>query len=139
LLHGGEQEFGLRAGTQAMHNIVGLSKACEIVLRDFQKNIKLLEEREEFICNLLNKKLGDRLIYNSPSTNKVPGVINFQIKGIKNVIFLKKISSFIAASSGSACSITHPSYTLKAIGLTDDEIDNSVRFSLDISQLEELL
>lgn len=37
LLHGGEQEFGYRAGTQSVHNIAGLSKACEIVMRDFEK------------------------------------------------------------------------------------------------------
>lgn len=75
--------------------------------------------------------------------NKVAGVLNFQIKGVKNVIFLNKISEFVAASSGSACSITHPSYTLKAIGLTDSEIENSIRFSLspyeDISKLEDIL
>lgn len=143
LIHGGEQEFGLRAGTQSMHNIVGLSKACEIVLRDFSKNERLLIEKEKFLCDLLKDKLGDNLIFNSPKDNKVPGVINFQIKGIKNVIFLKKISDYIAASSGSACSMTHPSYTLKAIGLTDNEIESSIRFSLspyeDIIELKNIL
>lgn len=143
LLHGGEQEFGLRAGTQSMHKIVGLSKACEIVLRDFSKNQRLLIEKERFLCDLLKDKLGDSLIFNSPKNNKVPGVINFQIKGIKNVIFLKKISDYIAASSGSACSMTHPSYTLKAIGLTDNEIESSIRFSLspyeDITELKDIL
>lgn len=143
LLHGGEQEFGLRAGTQSMHNIVGLSKACEIVLRDFSRNKRLLIEKEKFLCDLLKDKLGDNLVFNSPEDKKVPGVINFQIKGIKNVIFLKKISKYIAASSGSACSMTHPSYTLKAIGLTDNEIESSIRFSLspydDITELKDIL
>lgn len=143
LIHGGEQEFGYRAGTQSVHNIVGLSKACEIVMRDFKKNNEVLKEKEFFILSLLKEKLGDRLILNSPQNNKVNGVINFQIKGVKNVIFLKKISNYIAASSGSACSITHPSYTLKAIGLSDEEIENSIRFSIspyeDISDLVNIL
>lgn len=142
LLHGGEQEFGYRAGTQSVHNIAGLSKACEIVMRDFEKNILALREKELMLVNILNNKLGDQIVYNSPD-NKVPGVINFQIKGIKNVIFLKKISPYIAASAGSACSITHPSETLAAIGLTDHEIHQSIRFSLspydDISELENIL
>ena len=141
LIHGGEQEFGYRAGTQGVHNIIGLSEACEIVLRDFSINVKRLKEKEEFVYDLLKSKLGD--IFNSPMANKVAGVLNFQIKGVKNVIFLNKISEFIAASSGSACSITHPSYTLKAIGLTDSEIENSIRFSLspyeDITELEDIL
>lgn len=143
LIHGGEQEFGYRAGTQGVHNIIGLSEACEIVLRDFSINVKRLKEKEEFVYDLLKSKLGDQIIFNSPMANKVAGVLNFQIKGVKNVIFLNKISEFIAASSGSACSITHPSYTLKAIGLTDSEIENSIRFSLspyeDITELEDIL
>lgn len=144
LIHGGEQENNYRAGTQCVHNIVGLGKACEIVLRDFEKNQEILKNHEKFLVDILNRKLKDNIVYNSPSNDmKVPGVINFQIKGVKNVIFLKKISSQIAASSGSACSITHPSYTLKAIGLSDEEIAQSIRFSLspyeDIKELEEIL
>lgn len=143
LIHGGEQEFGYRAGTQSVHNIVGLSKACEIVMRDFKQNNEVLKEKETFVLSLLKEKLGDKLIINSPQNHKVNGVINFQIKGVKNVIFLKKISNYIAASSGSACSITHPSYTLKAIGLTDEEIESSIRFSIspyeDVSDLSNIL
>lgn len=143
LIHGGEQEFGYRAGTQGVHNIIGFSKACEIALRDFSTNVKKLKEKEDIVYDLLKNKLGDQIVFNSPMANKVAGVLNFQIKGVKNVIFLNKISEFVAASSGSACSITHPSYTLKAIGLTDSEIENSIRFSLspyeDISKLEDIL
>lgn len=143
LIHGGEQEFGYRAGTQSVHNIVGLSKACEIVIRDFDSNVIILKEKEKFLVNLLKRKLKDDLIFNSPQKNKVDGVINIQIKGVKNVIFLKKISKYIAASSGSACSISHPSYTLKAIGLSDEQIESSIRFSIspyeDIRNLENIL
>lgn len=143
LLHGGEQEYDYRAGTQSTHNIVGLSKACEIVMRDYDHNIRELNKKEIFLMDLLKRKLGDQIIFNSPEFNKVPGVINFQIKGVKNVIFLNKISNYIAASAGSACSITHPSYVLKAIGLNEQEIQSSIRFSLspydDISRLEEIL
>lgn len=144
LIHGGEQENNYRAGTLSVHNIVGLGKACEIVLRDFERNQKKLGEQELFLVNLLKKKLGSSIVFNSTfNSNKVPGVINFQIKDVKNVIFLNKISKFVAASSGSACSITHPSYTLKAIGLSDKQISESVRFSLspyeNIESLETIL
>lgn len=144
LIHGGEQENNYRAGTLSVHNIVGLGKACEIVLRDFERNQKRLREQELFLVNLLKKKLGSSIAFNSSfNGNKVPGVINFQIKDVKNVIFLNKISKFVAASSGSACSITHPSYTLKAIGLSDKQISESVRFSLspyeNIESLETIL
>lgn len=143
LLHGGEQENDLRAGTQSVHNIVGLGKACEIVMRDFDKNQRILHDQEEFLINVLKDKLGDQIFFNSCKEHKVKGTINFQIKGVKNVIFLKKIAPYIAASAGSACSITHPSYTLKAIGLTDEEIQQSIRFSLspyeDITNINNIL
>ena len=143
LIHGGEQESGYRAGTQSVHNIIGLSKAVEICMRDFKKNQKKLLEDEIWVKKILQNKLGSKLKINSPENGKVPGIINFQIKGVQNTIFLKKISKEIAASSGSACSITRPSYTLKAIGLSDEEIQNSVRFSLspyeDISELNKIL
>lgn len=48
----------------------------------FWKNILALREKELMLVNILNNKLGDQIVYNSPD-NKVPGVINFQIKGIK--------------------------------------------------------
>lgn len=143
LIHGGEQEFGLRAGTQSVHNIVGLSKACEIVMRDFEDNQSKLIEKEKFLVDLLKNKLGKQLKFNKSFDNKVHGVLNFQIKGVKNVIFLKKIAPYIAASAGSACSITNPSHVLKAIGLTTDEIQSSVRFSIspydDITILKDIL
>jgi len=144
IIHGGEQEFDYRAGTQSVHNIAGLSKACEICLKNFEKNINILKEQEYYILRLLEKKLGSKLILNSPLDNKVSGIINFRIVGIKNVVFLKKISEYIAASAGSACSITQPSYILKAIGLSESQIEESIRFSFspydqNITDLEQLL
>lgn len=143
LFHGGEQEFGLRAGTQSVHNIAGLSKACEIVVRDFDENIMKLEKYETHIKGILMNKLGSNIVFNSPESNKVPGILNFRIVGVKNIIFLKQISNHIAASSGSACSITHMSDTLRAIGLSDEEIQESIRFSLspydNYDELERIL
>ena len=55
LIHGGEQESGIRAGTLAVHNIVGFGKAAEIALRDMEKNYKLISELDDY----LNHKLTD--------------------------------------------------------------------------------
>lgn len=130
LISGGEQEFGLRAGTTATHQVVGFGKAAEITLNNQKVNIKRLLSLENELVSVLSEAFGNRFELNSISKNKVPGIVNFQVKGINNQIFLKKISNDIAASAGSACGVSRPSYVLKAIGYSDQQISNSVRFSL---------
>ena len=58
LFHGGGQEEGLRSGTLAVHNIVGLGKASEIAFQRLDQNIKKLSELEKLLINILNSKFG---------------------------------------------------------------------------------
>ena len=55
LLHGGEQEGGIRAGTLAVHNIVGFGKAAEIAMRDMDKNHELICELDDYLITMLEK------------------------------------------------------------------------------------
>lgn len=130
LIHGGEQEFGLRSGTLAVHQIVGLGKAAEIAQNDLDNNIKLLNKYEKQFKNRLKKVFGDKIVFNNEFKNKIPGLVSVRIKGYNNQLFLKNASSIISASTGSACSNSKPSYVLKACGYTDEEIRETIRFSL---------
>lgn len=130
LLHGGEQEFGLRAGTLPTTLIVGFGKACEIAQRDFEKNQKTLTKYENIVIEKLKKKFGTKFILNNNFVDRVPGLINVRFIGFNNLVLLKAISSEIAASTGSACAVTHPSRILKNIGLSDEEISQSIRISI---------
>ncbi len=117
LLHGGEQEFGFRAGTLAVHNIVGFGKAAEIAKRDLEKNEKIIKDLDTYaISKLLD--LGYVKLTN-PSSNRMPGLISMiiQLPNFYNERFLKRISEQIAMSSGSACSAGEPSYVISAMGL----------------------
>jgi len=142
LMHGGGQEFGLRSGTHAVHNIVGLGEAAKIARENLQQNIIQLKRLEEKFKEIFISKFGEKVQFNSNAINKIPGIINVRFKGIFNQILLKEISSVLAASTGSACSATKPSHVLKAIGLSEKEIRESVRFSLspyiDLEQLDVL-
>ena len=130
LLHGGEQEFGLRSGTLAVHQIVGLGKASEIAQKDLNKNIELLTEYEEQFKKKMIRVFGDKIVINNDFKNKIPGLISIRIKGYNNQLFLKNASSIISASTGSACSNLKPSYVLKECGYSDEEIRETIRFSL---------
>jgi len=130
LLHGGGQENGLRSGTLAVHNIVGIGKAAEIAHNHLSGNIQKLYELEEYLSGILTNKFGTQIKFNNDARNKIPGVISVLFKGINNEVLVKSLAPVIAASTGSACSSSKPSHVLEAIGLNIDEVRSTVRFSL---------
>lgn len=130
LLHGGEQENGYRAGTLSNELIVGFGKACEMATKNIEKDNAVLLTLETELVSRLKNKFKDIFILNNNWYHRIPGLINIQLKGFNNMIILKEISPIIAASTGSACSVSKPSEVLKAIGLSDKEISWSIRLSL---------
>lgn len=130
LLHGGEQENNLRSGTLAVHQIVGIGKAAEIVHENLEDNIKKLQLDEKKLKQRLEEVFKDRIVINNDFKNKVPGLLSIRITNYNNQLFLKNASEVISASSGSACSNAKPSYVLKACGYTDTAIRETIRFSL---------
>mgnify|MGYP004603291167 CR=1 FL=1 len=136
LFHGGEQENNYRAGTLSNELIVGFGKACELMNDNFEDNHYKIINLEKRLIELLREKFTDKLIINNDFNERVSGIINVQIKGITNMVLLKKLAPYIAASTGSACGISKPSRVLKAIGLSDNEINCSIRLSLSHYQNE---
>lgn len=129
LIHGGQQEFGYRAGTSAVHNIVGFGKACEIAQKDFDKNIAHLKKLEQEAKQILSKKY-DGIQFLADNCEHVPGVVSAIIPEIINELLIKELADKIAISSGSACGIGEPSYVIKEI---DESIatNNFVRISFN--------
>ncbi|MCJ8014175.1 cysteine desulfurase [Paenibacillus sp. KQZ6P-2] len=130
LIHGGGQENNYRSGTLAVHNIVGLGKAAELARKHLNENIAKLEELESYLINLLSESLGDKIKFNSDSQNKIPGLVSLQFIGVNNELLLKRLSPFIALSSGSACSSSKPSHVLSAAGKSLQEIRQTIRITL---------
>lgn len=120
LIHGGLQESGYRAGTSAVHNIVGFGKACEIAKRDMNEYIKKISALEVETKKMLTEKYPGVEFLGDPE-HHIPGVIGMLIPGIVNDMFIKEMAdnNVCAISSGSACGIGEPSYVIKEIGNTD--------------------
>lgn len=118
LIHGGLQESGYRAGTSAVHNIVGFGKACEIAKKDMNDYIKKISELEIEAKKMLTEKYPGVEFLGNPD-NHIPGVIGMLIPGIVNDMFIKAMADRCAISSGSACGIGEPSYVIEEIGLGD--------------------
>ena len=144
-MHGGEQEHGYRAGTLAVHNIVGFGKAAELAFRDIDKNIEHIRKLDEYVINRLLQIDGVRLT--NPTSNRLPGIISLIVerKDFNNERYIKKIAEEVAISTGSACSAGEPSHVLAAMGL-EEQTSKVLRISLnkfinieDIDKLIELL
>lgn len=119
LLHGGEQESGIRAGTLAVHNIVGFGKAAEIAMRDMERNHELICELDDYLLTKLKSCDGINTLI--PDEFRTKGIISILIdrSDFNNERFVKRVSKEIAISTGSACSLGEPSHVISAIGLRD--------------------
>lgn len=130
LLHGGEQESGIRAGTLAVHNIVGFGKAAEIAMRDQESNHKLISEIDEYLVEKLRGFEEIKILI--PEYIRAKGIISILVDktDFNNERFIKRISNEIAISTGSACSLGEPSHVIKALGCKD-QTSKILRVSLN--------
>lgn len=124
----GSQEDDQRGGTLSVHNIAGLGKAIEILHSSLDHNIEHLIELEKYLVDKLS--ILNICLNGYDPHNKVPGIVNIQLSGINNEIFLRENGKKFALSTGSACSLNKPSHVLEKIGLNKFEIRNSLRISL---------
>ncbi len=129
-MHGGEQEYGYRAGTHAVHNIVGFGKAAEIALRDMKKNEAHIQKLDELLLRGIANIDGIHTTVNV--SKRIPGIISIIVEkeDFHNERFIKKISEEVALSTGSACSAGEPSYVIQALGL-GDKVAKVLRVSIN--------
>lgn len=129
LLHGGGQQRGLRSGTLPTHQIIAMGMAFQISKEKMQEeSARILKLREGLWKGI--RGVGGVHINGDP-TCRVPGNLNVWFEGVQGEALIKSLTD-IAISSGSACisSKNEHSYVLREIGLTDLQVENSLRFTL---------
>ena len=140
LLTGGGQEIGIRSGTENVPGIYGIGEAVRILNQDLEGTIDKIKGlrdllKEEILANIDNVKI------NSPEDG-VCHVLNVSFRGVRGEVLLHYLEQKeIYVSTGSACSSKKKgSHVLNAIGLTPDEIEGAIRFSLsDLNTKEEIM
>jgi cysteine desulfurase len=138
-LHGGEQERGLRSGTLATHQIVGLAKAVELGLAEQPQESERLRVLQDRLYAHLQTL--DGIYLNGHPTQRLAGSLNVSIAGVDGAALLLGLRSSIAISSGSACASgdTKPSYVLLALGRDRSLASASLRFGMGrFNTLEEI-
>jgi len=140
LIYGGGQQNGLRSGTLPTPLCVGMGKAADILAGDDaeERRAQLRHRREGFVEKL--QRLPWPVALNGAVVqSRHPGNANIRFIGFTAHDILGALQLHVAASTGSACTsgVPEPSHVLKAIGLTSDEAEASIRFSLGFGTSDE--
>lgn len=135
-MHGGGHERGMRSGTLATHQIVGMGEAFRIAREEMHSEI----ERTRMLRDKLLKGLMDieEVHVNGDLDNRVAGNLNVSFNFVEGESLIMAIKD-LAVSSGSACTSAslEPSYVLKALGRNDELAHSSIRFTLGRFTTEE--
>jgi cysteine desulfurase len=130
LFDGGGQERGLRSGTLPTPLCVGLGKACALAAAEMEDEaLRLRGLRERLYGHLRDRIPGLRL--NGDGERRLPGSLNVSVPGTTAAQLIAACPA-IAISTGSACTsaAVEPSYVLRALGLSDDRANASIRLGL---------
>lgn len=131
LLHGGGQEFGLRPGTLATHQIIGLSTALTLAAQHREADLAKIAALKQQFIHALSTRLPIH-IHGHPTATS-PYIVNFSIDAVPSSALINQLAAQLAIASGSACTsgTIEPSHVLRAMGIEDERLYGAVRFSFD--------
>lgn len=128
-MHGGGHERGMRSGTLATHQIVGMGEAFRIAREEMAaENERIRMLRDRLLHGLMEI---EETYVNGDLDHRVPHNLNMSFNFVEGESLIMAVKD-IAVSSGSACTSAslEPSYVLRALGRSDELAHSSIRFSI---------
>lgn len=142
IIWGGGQQKGMRSGTENVPAIAGLGAATQIIYKDHAAKIDRLYALKQRMIEGMQAIEGT--VVNGIDVvdirDTAPHIVSVSFSGIKSEVMLHALAQKgVYVSSGSACSSNHPelSGTLKAIGVKDELLDSTLRYSFSMLTTEE--
>jgi cysteine desulfurase len=135
-MHGGGHERGMRSGTLATHQIVGMGEAFRIAKEEMaQENERLLVLRERLLDGIKDM---EEVYVNGDLEHRIAGNLNVSFNFVEGESLIMALKD-MAVSSGSACTSAslEPSYVLRALGREDELAHSSIRFTIGRFTTEE--
>jgi cysteine desulfurase len=131
LIDGGGHEQGMRSGTLNVPGIVGFGKACELAQAEMVEERRRVAALRDRLRDQITPRL-DEVSINGSMEHRLPGNLNMSFGYVDGESLLTGINQDMAVSSGAACTSAklEPSYVLKALGLSDDAANSSLRFGI---------
>jgi cysteine desulfurase len=135
-MHGGGHERGLRSGTLATHQIVGMGEAFRIAKEEMDVEIPRIKALRDRLAKGLMEI--EEVYVNGDLDQRVPHNLNVSFNYVEGESLIMAIKD-IAVSSGSACTSAslEPSYVLRALGRSDELAHSSIRFTFGRFTTEE--
>lgn len=135
-MHGGGHERGMRSGTLATHQIVGMGEAFALAKQDMVKDREHVAKlSERFYSQLADM---EEVYLNGSQTQRMPHFLNLSFNFVEGESLMMSLKD-LAVSSGSACTSAslEPSYVLRALGRNDELAHSSIRFTFGRFTTEE--
>lgn len=141
IIFGGGQQNGIRSGTENVPGIAGLAKSVELIYSDLDQEVeKLYRLKGAFLDGLDN--LDDITVNGHKGRNSAPHIVSVSIRGVRSEVMLHALEDKgIYVSAGSACSARkpQPSATLQAMGVDQELLSSTIRFSFSVfTTMEEI-
>jgi cysteine desulfurase len=135
-MHGGGHERGLRSGTLATHQIVGMGEAFRIAREEMDPELTRIRALRDRLAKGLAEI--EEVYVNGDMAQRVPHNLNVSFNYVEGESLIMAIKD-IAVSSGSACTSAslEPSYVLRALGRSDELAHSSIRFTIGRFSTEE--
>lgn len=130
-IHGGGHERRYRSGTLPVASIVGFGAACSLLKTELQNESNRVEGMRNRLLENLKNRLTD-LTLNGHPIERLSGNANVIFPGINSEALMLHLKDIVALSSGSACTSAEPepSHVLKAMGVSEMQIESSIRFGI---------
>ena len=141
LIKGGSQEKGLRSGTENLPAVAGMQKAAEITMANMNENYNKVWDLKAYMIERLSEIEDIRI--NSPKTKDYsPYILNVSFRGVRAEVLLHLLEEeYIYVSTGSACSsktsVVQGSYVMKALNLSNKDVESAIRFSFNAQNTKE--
>ena len=139
LLYGGGQQKDMRSGTENVPGIAGMGRAAREIYTDHQQKVEYITGLKDYMTDRM-ASLPGVTVNSRKGMDSAPQIVSASFQGVRSEVLLHALEDKgIYVSSGSACSSNHPaiSGTLKAIGVRQELLDSTLRFSFGVFNTRE--
>ncbi len=128
LIYGGGQQKGMRSGTENVPGVAGIGAAAKEIYERHREKVDYLYGLKDYFMKRL-EEIDGCVINSQPGRESAPQIVSVSFQGVRSEVLLHALEIYV--SSGSACSSNHPgvSGTLKGIGVKQELLDATLRFS----------
>ena len=136
LVCGGDQEHGMRAGTEPVHQIAAFGVASRLAMQRMTLEQRRLAFLRAYLVKGLQKLVPDLIIHEAEPSYQLPGTLNLAFPGQAGIRVLAGLDCVgVAVSVGSACTAdrVEPSHTLIGMGISETEALASIRVSMGVT------